>query len=315
MNSEQKIKSPVELKKPSFLIVGAMKCATTTLYEQLRLQSGLFMPDLKEPNFFSDEAQYSRGISWYEGLFTSACDGEVIGEASTHYTKLPTYPKTVSRINDYLGKPKIIYIMRDPIDRMVSQYMHEWSCGNINVSLDEAIDLHPELINYSLYHYQLTPYLEAFGRERVLPVFFERMKNEPQTELERIAKFIGLHKNVEWKTDLPAQNVSRDRIRNFPLYSLLIKNKYMTALRRSLVPKKLRNSVKKKFQMKTRPDLSEVSKSKITDVFNADLKRLGIELGIDLSLDSYKKVVANQSLSWASAEMTSRPKYILERSN
>ncbi|WP_226663870.1 sulfotransferase domain-containing protein [Microbulbifer aggregans] len=304
MKAEKKSYSLEEIKKPSFLIVGAMKCATTTLYDQLRLQNGVFMPDLKEPNFFSDDAQYYKGFDWYEDLFCNSSANEIIGEASTHYTKLPTYPDTISRIKDYLGKPKIIYVMRNPIDRMVSQYVHEWSCGNINVPIDDAIDLHPELINYSLFHYQLKPYLDALGHERVLPVFFERLKREPQVELERIAKFIGLDQRVEWKSDLPAKNISSERIRNFPLYGLLVKNKAMEVLRRSLVPKKFRSMVKKKFQMKARPELSKDSESKIKNLFNSDLEKLGVELGVELDLENYKETVSSRTLNWADEEFT-----------
>ena len=87
---------------PSFVIIGAMKSATSTLYEQLRRQPGIFMPALKEPNFFSDPAQQSKGLDWYRGLFADAGPGDIIGEASTHYAKLPTYPGTVARMQERL---------------------------------------------------------------------------------------------------------------------------------------------------------------------------------------------------------------------
>ena len=108
---------------PNFVIIGAMKSATSTLYEQLQRQPGIFLPELKEPNFFSD--QYARGWDWYAGLFAEARASDIVGEASTHYTKLPTYPETVSRMWDHLPDAHLIYVMRDPIDRLVSQYIHQ----------------------------------------------------------------------------------------------------------------------------------------------------------------------------------------------
>src|SRR5262245_50888304 len=123
---------------PHFLIIGAMKAATSTLYDQLRQQPGIFLPELKEPNFFSDDASYARGIDWYCGLFAEACPGDLIGEASTHYTKLPTHPATISRMQEVLETPRLIYVMRHPVDRLISQYMHQKSEGEIRCGLEEA---------------------------------------------------------------------------------------------------------------------------------------------------------------------------------
>ena len=83
---------------PNFFVIGAMKCATSSLHKQLALQSGIFMTDLKEPNILSDDAKYKRGLEWYRSLFTPEETDFLYGESSTHYTKLPTYPKTVERI-------------------------------------------------------------------------------------------------------------------------------------------------------------------------------------------------------------------------
>ncbi|MFV8782801.1 sulfotransferase domain-containing protein [Microbulbifer sp. SA54] len=297
---------PSMKKKPSFLIVGAMKCATTTLYDQLKLQAGIFMPELKEPNFFSDDEIFNLGQHWYENLFDAANPGDILGEASTHYTKLPTYPETISRIQSYLGTPKIIYVMREPVDRLVSQYIHEWSCGKINVSIDEAIVEHPELIKYSLYHYQIKPYLEAFGRENVLPVFFEKLKKDPQEELNRIARFIGAPHDVEWKKELPAKNISRERVRKFPLSKILIHNDLMATLRRALVPKSVRIYVKKKFQMKDRPKMSEAARKKVELVLNEDMRLLGAEFGVQLDVSNYKKQVTDNYLYWVNRENNSQ---------
>ncbi|MGB3560491.1 MAG: sulfotransferase domain-containing protein, partial [Geitlerinemataceae cyanobacterium] len=119
-------------KHPDFLIMGAMKCATSTLHEQLALQPGFFMSELKEPNFFSNDEQYARGMDWYLSLFQGAPEHSLCGESSTHYTKLPTYPNTIDRIGKHLPQVKLIYVMRHPIDRLVSQYVHEWSQGRVS---------------------------------------------------------------------------------------------------------------------------------------------------------------------------------------
>ena len=84
--------------RPDFIVIGAMKSATTTLHEQLARQPGFLMSRPKEPNFFSDDHMYARGWRWYSSLFASAGEADLCGESSTHYTKLPDYPRTVARM-------------------------------------------------------------------------------------------------------------------------------------------------------------------------------------------------------------------------
>ena len=80
---------------PDFIVIGAMKSATSTLHEQLAVQPGFFMSAEKEPNFFSNDENYAHGLAWYRSLFDNAASSDLCGESSTHYTKLPTYPNTV----------------------------------------------------------------------------------------------------------------------------------------------------------------------------------------------------------------------------
>ncbi|WP_299597904.1 sulfotransferase [uncultured Microbulbifer sp.] len=299
MNISADVAVDAERKKPDFIIIGAMKCATTTLYDQLNQQSGIFMPALKEPNFFSDDEQYSRGVQWYEEIFSGARAGDLVGEASTHYTKFPTYPETIQRIRKLLPGVRLIYVMRHPIDRLVSQYIHEWSCGNIRVGLDEALKRHPELIAYSRYSYQLQPYLEAFGADNVLPVFFERLKSEPQKELDRVAKFIGYPESVCWHNEIAPKNISKERIRRFPFYEFILQNKFMSNLRRTLVPKVVRNLVKKTLQMNERPRLSDDSLIRLTEIFDRELMSIGSALGVDLNVENYVEMVTSRQLEWS----------------
>ena len=174
--------------QPDFLIIGAMKCATSTLHDRLAMQPGIFMTQLKEPNFFSNDEQYSQGMEWYLSNFQAAEPMDICGESSTHYTKLPTYPHTVERIYKQFPNIKLIYVMRHPIDRLVSQYIHEWSQRTIRVDIDRAISQYPRLVEYSRYSMQLEPYLKTFGKEQILPVFFERLLNRKQEEFERICQ-------------------------------------------------------------------------------------------------------------------------------
>ncbi len=283
-------------KRPKFIIIGAMKAATSTLQEQLAAQPGIFMTRPKEPNFFSDDAQFAKGIDWYEGLFSGARDGDLMGEASTHYTKLPTYPNTVARMKCHLPDVRLVYVMRHPIDRLISHYIHEWSTGKIRCGIAEAVERYPELVRYGQYAWQLAPYLEAYGREAVLPVFFERLVHAPQQELIRICRFIGYQGTPVWKMDVKPSNRSSERIRKFPLYELVVESKLATALRRSLVPRRVRDGIKGRLAMRERPTLAGQQRRKLERVFDAELEQLGEWLQVDLNCGNFKSVTGREVL-------------------
>ena len=274
---------------PDFVIIGAMKCGTSTLHAQLGAQPQFFMSEPKEPNFFSNDEIYAKTEDWYRGLFRDAPAGAIKGESSTHYTKLPTYPKTVERLAALIPDAKFIYVMRDPVERLVSHYIHEWTQGVITCPIDEAIDKHPELIAYSRYAYQLEPWTQRFGSERILTVEFEKMTADPNAELTRIAAFLGAKGAVGWRHDLEAQNVSSERIRKFPGYSLIVDNPIATFLRRTLVPQSLRDRVKSNLQMRERPELSASHIAKLNDIFDRDLAALGALIGAPMSRADFSR--------------------------
>jgi hypothetical protein len=283
---------------PSFIIIGAMKSATSTLYDQLSRQAGIFMPELKEPNFFSDDAQYDRGLEWYSGLFDAAERSDMLGEASTHYTKLPTYPQTVARIRSCLAQPRLIYVMRDPIDRLISQYIHQWSEGEIHCRLEEAIGKYQELIAYSCYARQLKPFFESFGKQSVLPIFFDRLTRDPQGELERVCSFIGYRGKVRWNEGASRGNVSAERVRKFPLYDVLVDHPIAVKLRRSFVPKAARTKIRQLLSMRRRPTLGGATREYLEKVFDEDLATLSDWLDCKVRCDNFRALTAANPLNW-----------------
>ena len=287
---------------PNFFVIGAMKCATSSLHEQLVLQPGIFMTELKEPNFFSDDEQYGKGIEWYESLFKPEKTDVLYGESSTHYTKLPTYPKTLERIQQHIpasANLKFIYVMRHPIDRLVSQYIHEWSQRNIpsKTDINAAIHEYPELIDYSKYSVQLQPYFDRFGKSKVMPVFFERLISNPQPELERICTFLNYAQKAVWHHDVEAQNVSSARMRKSEWRDFLVEAPLLSTVRKTLVPQSFRDGIKKMWTLSKRPQLSDESFDYLQEIFNQDLRVLGTWLGCDdLSCENFKETIKNQEM-------------------
>ncbi|HAC66379.1 MAG TPA: sulfotransferase [Cyanothece sp. UBA12306] len=285
-------------KLPDFIIIGAMKCATSSLHEQLAKQPGIFMSELKEPNFFSDDEQYVRGIDWYLSHFSDASPDEICGESSTHYTKLPTYPHTIERLQKYLPNAKFIYVMRHPIDRLISQYIHEWSQRVITVDINQAIYQHPELIEYSLYTKQLKPYFEAFGKGRVFPLFFERILSNKQQELEGICEFIGYKGQAKWNEQLNASNVSNQRMIKSKWRNFFVNTPGLREIRRWFIPKSFRNWVKNFWTMQNKPELTPENIKYLQEIFDQDLGNLGAWLGIEINCDNFKKIATTSSIHW-----------------
>lgn len=292
--------------RPDFLVIGAMKCATSTLHAQLACQPGIFMSTPKEPCFFSDDEVYARGIAWYEGLFAAGAHAALRGESSTHYTKLPTYPRTIERIRAHLGEPKLVYMMRDPIDRLVSHYVHEWTEARIDGSIDDALERHPELVDYGCYAMQLRPYLEAFGAERVLPVSLHRLQAAPQAELSRICAFLGYRGEPRWNPACARRNVTAERLRKSTVRDAVVEQPILAALRR-LLPKTMRERAKDLWRMKERPLLSPEQRAWLEERFDADLAKLGGWLGLELSCRTFAVVTTERPLAWSSATRSAFP--------
>lgn len=275
-----------------FVIIGAMKCGTTTLAAQLAAQDGVFLTTPKEPNYFSDDDVFERGPAWYESLFATAPPGALRGEASTHYTKLPAYPRTVARMAEALDAPRLVYMLRDPIQRAVSHYIHEWSVGAMGPDTVAAFGAHPELVDYGRYAMQIRPFVDAFGRDSICITSLERLRRSPAEELARVGAHVGMRAAPVWRADLAMQNVSRDRFRKLPLQGLLVDNPVAAALRRRLVPKSVRRHIRQARSMQHRPELPDDLKASMRDVFAADLAELRdlfpeVELGFE---ESYMRV-------------------------
>jgi hypothetical protein len=250
---------------PDFIIIGAMKCGTSTLAAQLAAQDGVFVTTPKEPNFFSDEDVFAKGMGWYETLFEGAAPGDLKGEASTHYTKLPTYPAAAARAHAAAPGARLIYLMREPVGRAISHYVHEWTQGIAGDDLDHAIDALPEMTAYSRYDEQLAPWRALYGSDAILCLRLEDMKADPQGTLERVAVHLGRPGAFRWVEDMAPQNVSAERIRRFPGYAALVESAPATWLRRNLIPQALRDLIKGRLQMRERPEPTAANRARLAE--------------------------------------------------
>lgn len=283
------------MNAPDFIIMGAMKSATSSLHVQLAAQPNIFMSTPKEPNYFSDTEQFAKGEKWYSSLFDGA-NGRLAGESSTHYTKLPTYPETAQRIFEALPEVRLIYVMRHPVDRLVSHYIHEWTMRNISCSLEDAVKKHNELIDYGLYAYQLKPYIDLFGKQKILPVFFSALKANPHTEFEKISNFLGA--NIAYMDSIEPQNQSSLRLREFPGKNLLLESPLFVKLRQLFVPRGVKDILKRHLSMQERPAIPETLRASLETTFNKDLAKLSRDFGAELTCATFDSETRSGELSW-----------------
>ncbi|MCT4554248.1 MAG: sulfotransferase [Pelagimonas sp.] len=179
---------------PHFLIIGAMKAGTTTLYEDLTRVPGLYLPPEKEPeDLIHPEVETDAGRAAYAAKFAGAPKGALCGEASTAYTKLPTHSGVAERALRVLGpEVKLIYLTRDPIRRIRSQYHHLWGLGIEQRPMNRAVLEDETYVAYSQYARQLAPWRANFDEAQVLVMAFEEYLADRPAALTQICAFLGV---------------------------------------------------------------------------------------------------------------------------
>src|SRR5215211_1496876 len=151
---------------PNLIVIGGLKCGTTSLHHYLNLHPQVEMSRPKELNFFVAELNWPLGADWYASHFEASAP--IRGESSPHYTNRPRFNGVAARMRSVLGEPGLIYMVRDPLDRMLSHYIHNVAGGYEDRPLTEALaDPHSSYVARSRYFFQLEPYLEAFGGRRI----------------------------------------------------------------------------------------------------------------------------------------------------
>ena len=185
---------------PNFLVIGAMKSGTTSLYHYLRAHPKVFMSPVKEVAFFVEEANWTRGLDWYTRQFGGAGAAIAIGEASTAYTKYPRLRGVPERIATLLPDVRLIYVVRDPVERIRSHYDHRVAIGAERLPIREAVRREPIYVDCSRYALQLEQYVEWFPRDRFLVFTAEELRASRIDTVQRAFGFLGVDPH-----ELPAE--------------------------------------------------------------------------------------------------------------
>lgn len=202
--------------KSHFIIIGAAKSGTTTLYKYLCRHPQVYMSTPKEPDFFSIDKNYDRGLDWYKSLFEEAKPGQVCGEASTTYSRLHQHPQTAERIAQALPNIKLIYILRHPVDRAYSFYIHRFKGARhkpelaVPKTFEETIEAFSEFVDSSDYMFQIEKYLRLFPKESFLFLLTEDLRQNPVEVMTSICRFIGVDdsRNLVGEQEIVANQAS-----------------------------------------------------------------------------------------------------------
>ncbi len=199
-------------KLPNFLVVGAEKAGTTSLALTLSKHPEIFMPEVKELRFFS-EHNWDKGLDWYTSHFAEAGDAKRLGEASPSYTWHPHHDQVPERIFKTLGEDiQLIYLVRHPVDRLVSHYRHalynDWLPHSTTIV--EAIKEMPQLKICSLYYFQIEQYLPHTHPTQWLVLPLEYLKQDPNSYYKRVFEFLDVDPTVE--PEIQVSNVTNSKV-------------------------------------------------------------------------------------------------------
>lgn len=198
------MKSPEAMdRKPDFFIVGAAKAGTSSLHNYLSQHPEIFMPDLKEPHFFSEwrpPTPAPDDLDGYLSLFEGVPEGVRAGEASTSYLCSADAP---ARLKRFRPDAKIIMVLRDPVERAYSQYWNHTRDSVEPLSFEEALEAEPgraergwwcgyHYVGCGLYAEQVKRYLDLFGGKSVRVYLFEDLVRDGEGVCRDLFSFLGV---------------------------------------------------------------------------------------------------------------------------
>ena len=294
---------------PNFLIIGAQKAGTSSIYQYTREHPDVYMSEVKEPEFFALEGREvnHRGpdgctpnendrkytdLKTYQRLFDNV-DGETaVGEASTLYLYSPRAPE---RIHQYVPDAKLIAILRNPVERAYSAFLMAKRSGNEPLSFAEALGAEEERIendfgylwrykDFGRYHEQLRRYLEYFDRDQMRIFLLEDLKENSAAVMEEIYQFLGA--DPSYTPNLEYQHNPGGVPRSKTIQSVLKSEGTMLRdLLKAILPKRVRRWARHTLQESNlhKPPLDPALRRRLIEEFRDEILNLQTLIDRDLS--------------------------------
>lgn len=296
---------------PNFVIIGAGKAGTTSLYEYLGEHPQIYMSPKKEPRFFAVEDEeinfqgpddtrfkFINSIDDYQKLFNRVSDEIAIGEASPIYL---TTPKAPQRIHHHIPNAKIIAILRDPIERAYSNFLDSLSRGiETTDNFSEAMLLEEERIKNRWaphWHYKrkgfyfslLKPYFELFDKKNIKIYFFEDLIKDPQKIVKDIYRFLGVdhYFSPDFSIRHNPSGIPRSkRLHTYFLQRIWSKGSKVNRSIGSKIANDLLQQIESsifRLNLKEKPKISKETRKEFIDVYKEDILNLQDLVNRDLS--------------------------------
>lgn len=231
-------------KMATAFVIGAPKCGTTSLYESLALHPQVSFSSQKEPRYFSNQEKWDKGEEWYHSLFDNNAKAHRI-DGSTSYSEAwrDRYKISAQRIHRYNPEAKIIYCVRNPISRMISEWKqvryllstgHPFIASTTGMNqcttLPEDVMNYPGFLGTSNYWECIRPYRELFGDDQIQVLFLEDLREDPKNHLTRVAQFLDIDKHLYPVSSLKHTHDSKHKGEVNRLGRLLIKMPFYKTL-------------------------------------------------------------------------------------
>jgi len=273
------------MKFPDFFIVGAPRAGTTSLYEYLKKNPKIFMPGRKEPHFFSPniKQQMERVTSpitnekEYLALFKNAKNDQKIGEASITYFTDPDSPRAIYKKNP---NAKIIIILRNPIERTISDYLYQLKRGTEILSFEKAIErdlqniakVKKSFVKTSLYSQHINNYFKIFPKNQIKILMFEDFIKNPQQSVNDVLHFLGI--NVFHNFDNIVHN--EYKVPKGKIQKTILNNNILQKLAVKTLPNNMIMYFSERFLIKkeNKPDIAKFETNSLKSLFLEDKKLL-----------------------------------------
>lgn len=293
---------------PNFLIIGAAKSGTTSLYHYAMQHPQIYMSPVKEPKFFALEGedldfrgpgdQKRMESGWittfeeYSELFRAVTDETAIGEASNLYLY---DPKAAERIRHHIPHVKLIAILRDPAERAYSNFLHMARSGlEPSADFTEALRQEETRINSrwmpfwhywqrGFYYRQLRRYFDRFDQHQIKVYLYEEFAADPGCVLQDFFEFLGV--DGTFASDVSKKHNQSGVPRNRAVHSLLTTpSPIKTALRAVIPSGRLRRAARRiRDQNLVKIPLSPEERTQLVDTYREDILKLQDLIRRDLS--------------------------------
>ena len=214
---------------PNLFLIGGMKCGSTTLYVDLALHEDIFAPETKEPTFLEQtDLSLSEVGKLYQKLFQHGEGHRYRMDGSTRYSMRTQSEDIPVKLAELCGTDvRVIYVVRNPFDRIASHYRHGFGTGSYTGTFAEALSGDPNLLDHTRYAWQLEPWIEVFGKPSIYVMQFEAYVENRHAAVADVETWLGLPPQVEGIESASRKNASEgktapagwvSRLTQHPLY-------------------------------------------------------------------------------------------------